>query len=59
MFAEYIGQYKIERIEFENLTLGTLPPTIQGTFLALQMFFIKYFMFFFGVHSAFNKMCRN
>ncbi|KAG8651180.1 hypothetical protein MANES_07G098800v8 [Manihot esculenta] len=30
MFAEYIGKYKIEEIEFENLTLGTLPPTIHG-----------------------------
>ncbi|KAF2295732.1 hypothetical protein GH714_033757 [Hevea brasiliensis] len=30
IFAEYIGKYKIEEIEFENLTLGTLPPTIHG-----------------------------
>nr|GMC47699.1 synaptotagmin-3 isoform X1 [Ipomoea batatas] len=30
MFAEYIGQYKVEKIEFDSLTLGTLPPTIQG-----------------------------
>lgn len=30
MFAEYIGKYKIEAIEFEHLTLGTLPPIIQG-----------------------------
>ncbi|KAJ6901870.1 synaptotagmin-3-like isoform X1 [Populus alba x Populus x berolinensis] len=28
MFAEYIGKYKIQAIEFEHLTLGTLPPTI-------------------------------
>ncbi|KAH9288147.1 hypothetical protein KI387_032264, partial [Taxus chinensis] len=27
---QYIGQYKIESIEFEALTLGTLPPTLQG-----------------------------
>lgn len=32
MFAEYIGKYKIEAIEFEHLTLGTLPPIIQGRF---------------------------
>ncbi|XP_044461349.1 synaptotagmin-3-like isoform X2 [Mangifera indica] len=30
IFAEYIGMYKIQAIEFENLTLGTLPPTIHG-----------------------------
>ncbi|KAJ0047097.1 hypothetical protein Pint_06025 [Pistacia integerrima] len=30
IFAEYIGKYKIEAIEFGNLTLGTLPPTIHG-----------------------------
>ncbi|XP_059669668.1 synaptotagmin-3-like isoform X2 [Cornus florida] len=30
MFAEYIGKFYIESIEFENLSLGTLPPTIQG-----------------------------
>ncbi|KAL3838322.1 hypothetical protein ACJIZ3_022913 [Penstemon smallii] len=30
IFAEYIGKFKIESIEFENLTLGNLPPTIHG-----------------------------
>uniref|UniRef100_A0A6N2M0U7 SMP-LTD domain-containing protein n=1 Tax=Salix viminalis TaxID=40686 RepID=A0A6N2M0U7_SALVM len=30
MFAEYVGKYKIKAIEFERLTLGTLPPIIQG-----------------------------
>lgn len=30
MFAEYIGKYKIEAIEFEKLSLGTLPPTFHG-----------------------------
>ncbi|VFQ63471.1 unnamed protein product [Cuscuta campestris] len=30
MFADYIGKYMVEKIEFENLTLGTLPPTFQG-----------------------------
>ncbi|XP_042521246.1 synaptotagmin-3-like isoform X1 [Macadamia integrifolia] len=28
--AEYIGKYQIKSIEFESLTLGTLPPTISG-----------------------------
>lgn len=32
IFDEYIGKFKIESIEFENLTLGTLPPTIHGKF---------------------------
>ena len=26
----WIGQYKIESIEFETLTLGTMQPTLQG-----------------------------
>eukprot|EP01018_Ginkgo_biloba_P031328 Gb_10239 [translate_table: standard] len=27
---QYIGKYKIESIDFETLTLGSLPPTLQG-----------------------------
>ncbi|XP_073293313.1 synaptotagmin-3-like isoform X2 [Primulina huaijiensis] len=30
IFTEYIGKFKIESIEFENLSLGQLPPTIHG-----------------------------
>ncbi|KAL2937502.1 Synaptotagmin-3 [Bienertia sinuspersici] len=30
IFAEYIGQYQIKDIEFENLSLGTLPPAFYG-----------------------------
>ncbi|KAL5733508.1 hypothetical protein ACOSQ2_033200 [Xanthoceras sorbifolium] len=30
IFAEYSEKYKIKAIEFENLSLGTLPPTING-----------------------------
>lgn len=30
VFAEYIGKYKFEAIEFEKLSLGTLPPTVHG-----------------------------
>ncbi|CAK7325451.1 unnamed protein product [Dovyalis caffra] len=30
IFAEYIGKYMIDAVEFEQLTLGTLPPTIHG-----------------------------
>ncbi|KAF7132638.1 hypothetical protein RHSIM_Rhsim09G0150900 [Rhododendron simsii] len=30
IFAEYIGKYQIESIDFSNLSLGTLPPIIQG-----------------------------
>lgn len=30
IFAEYIGKYKIEAIEFQSLSLGTLPPQIYG-----------------------------
>ncbi|CAN1258119.1 SYT3 [Linum perenne] len=30
IFAEYIGKYGIEAIEFEHLSLGTLPPAVHG-----------------------------
>ncbi|KAJ4979628.1 hypothetical protein NE237_010408 [Protea cynaroides] len=30
IFAEYIGKFQIKSIEFESLTLGTLPPAIHG-----------------------------
>ncbi|KAJ3688935.1 hypothetical protein LUZ61_018099 [Rhynchospora tenuis] len=30
IFDQYVGKYGIETIEFETLTLGTLPPTFQG-----------------------------
>ncbi|KAB5538960.1 hypothetical protein DKX38_016493 [Salix brachista] len=40
MFAEYIGKYKIKAIEFEHLTLGTLPPIIQGRFFIVLVILI-------------------
>ncbi|XP_038972380.1 synaptotagmin-3-like isoform X2 [Phoenix dactylifera] len=30
IFDQYIGKYCIESIEFDHLTLGTLPPTVHG-----------------------------
>ncbi|KAM1336781.1 hypothetical protein ACFX13_041817 [Malus domestica] len=30
IFAEYIGKYRIEAIEFDKLSLGSLPPIIYG-----------------------------
>ncbi|XP_038884156.1 synaptotagmin-3-like isoform X2 [Benincasa hispida] len=30
MFAVYIGKFQIQSIEFENLSLGTLPPKLYG-----------------------------
>ncbi|KAE9589165.1 putative C2 domain, synaptotagmin-like mitochondrial-lipid-binding domain-containing protein [Lupinus albus] len=30
IFAEYIGKYQIKGIEFDKLSLGTLPPTLCG-----------------------------
>ncbi|KAL0557277.1 hypothetical protein IC582_005803 [Cucumis melo] len=30
MFAEYIGKFQIQSIEFESLLLGTLPPKLYG-----------------------------
>ncbi|CAN0825514.1 SYT3 [Linum grandiflorum] len=30
IFAEYTGKYGLEAIEFEHLSLGTLPPTVHG-----------------------------
>ncbi|KAI9086873.1 hypothetical protein K1719_031196 [Acacia pycnantha] len=36
IFAEYIGKYKIKNIEFETLSLGTLPPTICAPRITLK-----------------------
>lgn len=33
IFAEYVGSYQIKALEFEKLSLGTLPPAIHGSFL--------------------------
>lgn len=33
IIAEQIPKYKIDSVEFEKLTLGTLPPTFQGEYL--------------------------
>lgn len=30
IFDQYVGKYGIESIEYEQLTLGSLPPTFQG-----------------------------
>jgi Ca2+-dependent lipid-binding protein len=30
IIAEQIPKYKIDAVEFETLTLGTLPPTFHG-----------------------------
>ncbi|KAG5022775.1 hypothetical protein JHK82_018682 [Glycine max] len=30
IFAEYIGKYQIKAIDFDELSLGTLPPTVCG-----------------------------
>ncbi|KAI6673257.1 hypothetical protein NL676_001163 [Syzygium grande] len=30
IFAEYVGSYQIKALEFEKLSLGTLPPAIHG-----------------------------
>lgn len=30
IFEKYIGIFSIEEIEFETLSLGTLPPTVSG-----------------------------
>lgn len=30
IFAEYIGKFQIETIEFESLSLGNLPPLLYG-----------------------------
>lgn len=45
IFAEYIGMYKIQAIEFENLTLGTLPPTIHGKLYKIFLSFLFFFFF--------------
>ncbi|XP_050243045.1 synaptotagmin-3-like isoform X2 [Quercus robur] len=30
VFAEYIGKFKLKSVEFKNLSLGTIPPSIHG-----------------------------
>lgn len=30
IFAEYIGKFQIQSIQFDTLTLGTIPPAIHG-----------------------------
>ncbi|KAL6277689.1 hypothetical protein ACE6H2_021290 [Prunus campanulata] len=37
IFAEYIGQYQIKSIEFETLTLGSLPPTVYGKLYCMRV----------------------
>lgn len=32
IFADYIGKYQIKDIDFENLSLGTLPPIFYGEY---------------------------
>lgn len=40
IFAEYIGKYQIKAIEFDQLSLGTLPPTICGKSVFLCQCFV-------------------
>ncbi|KAK2993121.1 hypothetical protein RJ640_021793 [Escallonia rubra] len=37
IFGEYIGKFQIEAIKFENLSLGTLPPTVHGELTSSQL----------------------
>lgn len=39
IFAEYIGKFQITSIEFERLTLGTLPPVFNGEFTSKSIIF--------------------
>ena len=32
IFAEYIGKFQIKSIDFETLSLGTLPPIVHGKY---------------------------
>lgn len=36
MFAEYIGKFLIESIDFEVVNPGTLPPLVNGKFFLLR-----------------------
>jgi Ca2+-dependent lipid-binding protein len=43
IIAENTAKYKIESVEFETLTLGSLPPTFQGiTLLPSNSMFRKF-----------------
>ena len=37
IFAEYVGQFKIDAIEFRNLSLGNLPPTVHGELFSFSI----------------------
>ncbi|KAB1223741.1 Synaptotagmin-3 [Morella rubra] len=39
MFANYIGKFQIKSVEFKSLSLGTLPPTIQGKYTSKKIKF--------------------
>lgn len=45
IFAEYIGKFQIKTIEFDNLSLGNLPPLLYGeTTLLTGSFFWSYLL---------------
>lgn len=63
IIAEQIPQYKIDSVEFEALTLGSLPPTFQGSncFICLthtsMMSLLLFFSPFLFILSMFNEIC--
>lgn len=55
IIAEQIPNYKIDSVEFEMLTLGSLPPSFQGFFLCINTH-IYTFLFF---RFVFQSVCYN
>ncbi|XP_050225314.1 synaptotagmin-3-like [Mercurialis annua] len=51
IFAEYVGKYKIQAIEFEHLSLGTLPPIVQSQ--CLIMVYVKRLLFSLQIIACF------
>ncbi|KAJ9554812.1 hypothetical protein OSB04_009426 [Centaurea solstitialis] len=52
IFAEYVGVFPITSIDFESLTLGTLPPIIQG--MKVHIVNAEHLIFEFGAKWAGN-----
>lgn len=62
IIAEQIPQYKIDSVEFEALTLGSLPPTFQGSNCSIRpthtsMMSLLFFFPFFFIPSKLNEIC--
>ena len=66
IIAEQIPQYKIDSVEFEALTLGSLPPTFQGsncsirpTHTSMMSLLLFFSLLIYSVHVERDMSQRN